>query len=318
MKENFLHFLSHTPSQIEINGTNIGLIDNISCMELDIITKTNHLFITYKPISENISAIPYTVKINSSNIPNCDNEHIKIIPFPNNNYDIIMKPFYYYQVSENNVLFNSSIDKYFVSVITDTLTNVTIYSGSSTMFHAKLPLFKAVKVELKKELIIVQGLIDENTYYLLIIDTNNFSTIHSDISHSIEIDDTYLSTLKKMETICHHAEVVKVQIATKSKEKFYVLENEQDKTINNYIIPLAFLQCIQVGDIENAKKFISNNYSNTTIQQFQEYFGNISEIYLNRHDLVPQYFNYTVKSNNWKNYNFIMDKNIILDIQEIL
>jgi len=229
-----------------------------------------------------------------------------------------MKPFYYYQVSENNVLFNSSIDKYFVSVITDTLTNVTIYSGSSTMFHAKLPLFKAVKVELKKELIIVQGLIDENTYYLLIIDTNNFSTIHSDISHSIEIDDTYLSTLKKMETICHHAEVVKVQIATKSKEKFYVLENEQDKTINNYIIPLAFLQCIQVGDIENAKKFISNNYSNTTIQQFQEYFGNISEIYLNRHDLVPQYFNYTVKSNNWKNYNFIMDKNIILDIQEIL
>ena len=78
MQENFLHFLSPVPSRIECNGKHFGFIDNEHEFELDLITKTNHIFISYIPISQENQSIPYTFKLNTDTAPSTTNEYIKI------------------------------------------------------------------------------------------------------------------------------------------------------------------------------------------------------------------------------------------------
>jgi hypothetical protein len=155
MQENFLHFLSDVPTNLECNGQNIGFIDNERIFELDLLTKTNHIFINYIPISQSQQSIPYTFKLNTENAPYSDNSYIKIIPFPNNHYDIIMIPFYYYQITDSEVLFNGTINKYFVSITNSKQTNITIFSGNTIVFNKNIDKIINVKVEKKEDVIVI-------------------------------------------------------------------------------------------------------------------------------------------------------------------
>ena len=134
MTKNFIHFLSETPCIISINGKEIGVIDNYNNLELDIITQCEKVFVTYSPISHKENYIPYTYVLNTREYPQSDNEYIKVIPFPSNHYDIIMKPFYYYQIEKSEILLNQTTGKYFVSIINDNLSRITIYSGTTMVF----------------------------------------------------------------------------------------------------------------------------------------------------------------------------------------
>lgn len=320
MKENFIHLLSITPCLVSINGKEIGAIDNINNFELDLITKTEKIFVTYTPISNQKNMLPYTFLLNIQDTPQTDNEYIKIVPFPNNNYDIIMKPFYYYQIDEAKVLLNHSLGNYYVSIITDTITRINIFSGASIVFTLNITTtLQDAQAELKKDLIIIKGIVDTDTYYLLVIDSSNFSILHNDISHSIEINENFYQSLKKLNNISHHAIVNKIDFENKSLDKFYVYEDNYATPPNDeLIIPRAFLECVIIQDIELAKSFLSPNYSNTQIIQFQNYFGNIKEIYLNRHLIKQSKINYTIFTNNkYKNYNFVMVDNKISDIEEV-
>lgn len=319
MKENFIHLLSETPCLISINGKDLGVIDNTNNFEIDLITKTEKLFVTYTPIINQKNMLPYTFLLNTIDSPKSDNEYIKIVPYPNNNYDIIMKPFYYYQIDEAKVLLNQSLGNYYVSIITDTITRINILSATSIVFTLNITTtLKEAKAESKKELIIIKGIVDNDTYYLLIIDSTNFSILHNDISHSIEVDDGFYQSLKKLNNISHHAIVNKIDFEKKSIEKFYVYEDNYATPPNDeLIIPRAFLECVIIQDIELAKNFLSPNYSNTQIIQFQNYFGDIKEIYLNRHLIKQGKINYTIFTNNkYKNYNFVMVDGKISDIEE--
>ena len=201
MKENFLHFISETPSIVSINGKHLGNIDNTSCLELDIITKTNNVFVTYLPISQSQNILPYTFSLRTLDYPSTENKYIKVVPFPNNNYDIIMKPLYYYQVSHTNVLFNNMVNKYFISIVSDNVCRITIFSGECIVFNINITPLQNVKVDEKNGFIIIEGIVDENNYYLLIIDSNNFEILYSDIVQSIEITYDNITSYKNMNTL---------------------------------------------------------------------------------------------------------------------
>jgi len=318
MKENFLHFISDTPCMLSINGEKVGNIDNVTHLEIDIVTKTNYAYITYEPITYKTQALPYTILLNTKDVPTTYNEHTRIVPFPNNNYDIIMSPFYYYHVIDSKVQFNGSVGKYFVSVVTDTATRVIIYSGLTIIFSTTLPVFSAVKVEETKNTIIIEGIVDEDNYYLLAVDTNNFEVIFSDFVQSIDKTSEDITLYKSVGTLCKHAIVNHINLNTKAKEEYYVFEdNTANTNINPLLIPQAFLECVKVSDEKSAKQFMSNKYSSTSIDNFKEYFGEINEIHINRHEINPHKLNYTIKSSSWRNYNFVMDNNLIEDIEEI-
>lgn len=318
MQENFLHFLSPVASRIECNGQHFGFIDNENTIELDLICKTNHIFISYIPISQDRQSIPYTVQINTENTPNTNNEYIKIVPFPNNHYDIIMKPFYYYQMADSTVLFNGNIDKYFISITTNTVTNITIFSGKTIVFNKNTKKIINVKVEKKEETIVITGIINDDNYLMLIVDTNNFNIIYEDIVQSIEDNSTSITSLKNINSIYDYSKVCKFNFSSKQSENYFVYNNRfEEHNIHPFLIPQAMLESIKVEDEHLAKSLLSNKYNTTTIQQLKSYFGDIKEIHFNRHQNNPYKVNYTIKSDKYRNYNFLIDNNIVCDIEEI-
>lgn len=317
MKENFLHFLSPVPCLVSINSEEIGNIDNEYNMELDIITKTENIYVSYTPISQKHNAMPYTFQLKTSDKISTDNEYISVIPYPENNFDIIMRPFYYYQINESRAILNETVDKYFVSIITDNISRITIFSGNTIIFNLNTPKLIEAKAEMKKNILTITGIIDDNTYYLLLINSQDLTIIYNDICHSIDMSDTEIQCYRRLSDLSSHAKVFKINLTDKNQDNYYVYD-EDNKTINSHqLIPQAFLECIQINDEMKAKSYLSNNLINTNLQQFKNYFGNINQIYLNRHNVKPGKLNYTIFTDRYKNYNFLLDNNKILDIEEL-
>jgi len=318
MQENFIHFLSKENCLLAINGKEIGLIDNKNNLELDIITKTDRIFVSYNTISNKKNMIPYTFQLNTAEPLNTDNEYIKVVPFPNNNYDVIMSPFYYYQIDNSQVLLNKQIGNYFISIVSDNSSKITIYSGASIVFTLNTIKLKSATVSQKKDILTIKGIVDEETYYLLILDSSNFTIIHNDISHSIEECDTDIQTLKNLKDIAHHSIVCKIDFESKTSQNYHVYENNFSAEPHSaLLIPKLFLECINTNDEEIAKKYLIDKYQSTPLSQFRNYFGDIKNIYLNRHLILQDKLNYTVFTNSYKNYNFIMENNKIKDIEEV-
>ncbi|MBE5738544.1 MAG: hypothetical protein E7354_02320 [Clostridiales bacterium] len=317
MKENFLHILSSVPCILAVNGEQIGTIDNKNVFEQDIITKTNQIFINYQPLCNEKSFIPYTVTIQTANHPICDSEYIQVVPFPNNHYDIIMKPFYYYEIKDAKVLFSKMTGPYFVSIISSNNTQITIYNNANIVFQTATPKLLNANAELKNEILVIRGIISDTEYYLILIDTSNFEIIHSDISHSIEEIEDNIQSLKYLRNPPHHAEVCKVSIKAKTKDIFYVYEKgNAETTSNKYLMPLYFLEGLKVNDENLCKCLLSQKLSSTPFQKFKNYFGKINDIHLNRHNTSPN-INYTILSDEYKNYDFIIDNGKITEIEEI-
>ena len=317
MKENFLHFLSDTPCSISINGHDIGTIDNINTFEQDILVDTEQIILEYKPISGDKLFIPYFATIKTKDYPHTDNEYIDIIPFPDNHYDIFLQPFYYNETREEKVLLNQNIDKYFVSITTGNNTNITIFSGASIVYKITVTRFTSASIDKKSNLLIIKGIINQEEYYLLVINTETFETIHNDISHSIEEDNTGLQSLKILKNTTHHAKVCKIEYSSQKKEIFYVYEDENIIVPNhNALIPLYFLEALSVNDTNMCNSLLSTHLQNTPLNRFKNYFGNIEGIYLNRHNVSPN-INYTIKNTTYKNYDFIINNGKIAEIEEI-
>ena len=317
MNKHFIHFLSNDPCMLTINGTPAGQIDHFSKFELDVLLNTNKVYVTYEPVSKDLPAIPYSFLIDTNCKNLCDNKYIKVVPFPNNHYDIIMNPFYYYQISESIVLYNGQVGKYFISITTDTETTITIYSGASIVFSHRIEKISAAKVSERHELLIITGVIDDKTYRLMIIDTQNFSIIHNDISHSIEENIEEITTIKKLNTLLNHLVVCKVKFMSKTSENFHVIDDSLNSTIDsNILLPMAFLQSIQIGDISSATNYLSNQLQKANIDQIKSYLGNFDEIYLNRHNVLPNKINYTLLGKEIHNFSFLIDDNKITEIIE--
>ncbi len=316
MKENYLHFLSKTPCAVSINGYRVGTIDNESTFELDVNTKTDKIFVNYEPISNKQNCLPYLALLNTFSTPTTDNQYIEVVPFPSNHYDIIMKPFYYYELKDAKVLLNKTFGNYFVSIISSHYTTVTVYSGSSIAFQTNIPLLSNATAMLKKDLLIIKGIISDEEYYLLILNTKDFEIIFSDIVHSIDETDNYIEALKKLHNLPHHAVVCKVEYNPYKKEIFNAYEKEQNTPINKYFIPLYFLDALKIGDEKLVKTMLSNELLNSPLSKFESYFGHIQNVYFNRH-YTGKDVNITIKTTGYKNYNFSIIDNKISDIDEV-
>ncbi len=318
MKENFLHFLSTIPSSISINGKALGLIDNKNVFEYDVLTDTKQIYINYEPVCNTQNYLPYTAILETWDTPTTDNQYIEVIPFPENNYDILLKPFYYYELKESKILLSKSIGNYFVSIRATNTTFVTIFSGAAIVMETTIPKCTTARAELRENILIIEGVIKQNEYYILVVNTTDFSIIHSDMSHSIEYDISSIQTLKYLYNLPRNAEVCKIDIKALNKEKFYVYEKNAPKyPTNNFLTPYYFLEGLMVGDNSYVKSLLGNNICDTPLEKLKSYFGNIHKIYPNRHLGGTQTINYTIKGDNYKNYNFILNNNKIIEIEEI-
>ena len=318
MKKNFIHLLTEVPGSIYINGALLGLIDNKQTMELDVITNCEKIYVNFQPISDKNNYIPYTYILHTQEQVYCDNENVKVIPFPEHQWDIIMKPCAYNEIIESSPLLCKNIGNYYISMINNTKTNIYIYEGQNIVLTTTIPLCQNAKVELQKSLIIIEGIIQKDTYYLMVIDTKDFKIIYSGKSQTIEKTDLTIKSLENMNDILKHSKITKIDLLSKSIEEYYVYSHENDKIyIDKLYIPKAIIENILINDDKELHKLMSQKFQNTTSKQMREYFGNIQDIYLNRHLTSGNIVNYTIYTNNtYKNYSFLIEDNKVLDILE--
>jgi hypothetical protein len=172
-------------------------------------------------------------------------------------------------------------------------------------------------VEYLYENIIVEGASNDN-YYLLIIKSDDMKILFDSNCQSIEKDNDTIECLTKLNDISKTAEVNKINLKDKKIDKYYVYQfDEEIKPTSDILIPMNFLESIKIGDENVAKKLLSDSFSSANISTLNNYFGNFNEIYLNRHCNKVGIFNYTIKCDTFKNYDFIIENNKIIDIQEV-
>ena len=318
MQKNFIHFLSKVPTNIYINGTYLGLINNQDCMELDIITNTEKIYVQNQPISNDKNYIPYTYILDTNNNVKSTNKNIQIIPFPNNQWDIIMEPLIFNQMQESKILLNKNISNYYISAINNIETTIYVYSGQNILINKVIPLLTNIKVEILKSLMVIEGIIDNNTYYLLVLDLDTLNTLISGTYQSIQINENGIQVLQKTNNLPQYLKIIKFDLLSKNIEYYYTYSN--DNVINTkckYYLPKLLLQSIIAQDNTTIHQLLSDKYANTNAKQLQSYFGQIDEIYLNRHSIKNEIINYTILSDNiYKNYDFVCHDGIILDIIE--
>lgn len=318
MQENFFHILSKVPCEININGANLGLIDNVSNFELDFITRTDKIYVNFTPISYSKNSLPYTVQLNTANVITCENQNVQIIPFPNNHYDVIFEPFEYLNTSANQTILLKNFSKYSVAIVNSISTQINIFSNNNIVKSIEIPYVTTAKASEKKDLIIIECVIDKDNYYLVIINSGNLEVLYNNAVQSIEVTDNEISSYRNLDDISNHAEIFKIQIDNKNIEKYYVYK---DNTCHNpksmVLIPEDFLECLKVDDENKCRMLLASNLSSTPLEKFRNYFGDVKNIYFNRHANFYDKLNYTIQTNSYKNYNFIMQNNQIKDIEEV-
>ncbi len=321
MQENFIHFLSIEPAIININSKELGIINNTTILEQDIITNCKTIYVTYTPISNNNIYMPYTFQLNTENNVYSNSTNIQIIPYPNQQWDIILRPIEYSKTEDTKTILSKTIDKYYISAINNNKTSIFIYSNQNIVFSKTTQLLSNIKVDIQKNTIIIEGVIDNNSkekYYILVIDTSTFSIMYEDICESIDISNESIKTAKNIHDIQNHIKINKIDFLSKSHDIYYTYPENNDINIQNtHLIPKAFMQCLIAHDERKLRMYLSSKYKETTLQQLNHYFGNIDDIHLNRHTHTQGVINYTILSDGkYKNYDFIVEDNTIIDIIE--
>lgn len=318
MTANFLHLISSKPCSMSVNGKYLGTIDNLNDFEFDMICNTNRVFLDYNPISENNEYLPYTAMIECSSGVSTQNKNVKIIPFANNHTDILFEPYKYYSCNGSTLIFSKNIGKFYVSITNDNNSIINIFGSASLLLNKSINQITSANVDLKKDILIIEGIVSNDEYYILLFDTAKAEIIFEDIVHSISNKNNEIEILKNLKDISHHSLVCKVDFDSKTSQKYYVYENNIcTYSTSEELIPMDFLQCLKIGDESKAKTILHNNLVNTDFTYFKNYFGDFDSIYLNRHEFIKNKLNYTLIGTKTKNYNFIMEDNKIIDIEDI-
>lgn len=310
--------MSKVPCFFSINGKYLGDIDNKNTFEIDIIQKCEKILIDYHPTSESEKYIPYSSIIQSTNNLSCSNNNVKIIPFPDNHYDLYFSPFEYLSSTQTKNVFSKNLGKHYITVSNDNRSHISIFNNVSLVLNKNIECLNAINASTKKDLIIIEGVKSKDEYYILIFDTNKQEILLEDTVHSINQQENSIDTIKNIHDQSHHSLVQKLIIETKELQKYYVYEDNICTNPKAYeLIPLDFLECLKVHDFAKAKTYLHHTLVNSQMSDMEDYFGKYNDIFLNRHYFKQDKLNYTLVGKNMKNYNFLMEEGRIKDIEEV-
>ena len=322
MKDFSVHIKSTDAANIFINGTFVGLLDNYENFSLDLQVYCESLVVTKQPISKQKKFfLPYTVKLSfENNVPVCDSDFIKIVPYKFNEYDVVLLPCDVKSHKPLNKIYDDFVENLNLVVVNDGQSYVNLYLVNVLKFSTTIQEINAITCEKQNNYIVIKGATLAGNYYLLVIDENGFMPIFNSEVHKIETNGTQIKTLKKINDIAKHAQVnvLDLQNGTNNQEYYVYLNDEAVICESPKLIPYAFLQALKVKNYELAKQYLSQNLNNkTTDEHLNQYFTNLQEIYYNNYNTNENLVNYTIFANNYKSYDFSIVNNKIDDIEQV-
>lgn len=317
MKDYFIHFVSPVPYSLNINGEYVDLVDNISKFSIDIIVSGSQtLYFSYLPYDEKNIFLPYTQALQIKN--DCiasESENIEIVPYKNNHFDIILKPIKYLEKADSEIIYEESFGKINLLISNDETSHIYLYDNGKIVLNKTIDILKNVEVEKINNNLVIKGYFENQNYFLLVINLDNYDIVIEETCDSIEKANNKLKLIKSVKDLACHGKVSTLDLDTNKVEEYNVYLNPEPTITNNrYLIPLAFLESLKIKNYTLAKSYLSPTMQNAEIDQFNEFFGEIKNIYFDRHNYQNKNVFYTVFSKKYVSYEFILKNNKIEEI----
>ena len=321
MKDFSIHILSSDAGNIYINGKFVGLLDNLDNFSIDLKVYSKTLVITKEPISnEKKLLLPYTVKISFESNIKSDSELLEIVPYKNNEYEILLKACDVKHYKPLTKIFDEEIDGFNVVVVNDGNSYINIYKNGILKWSDATMEINNITCEHKNNKIIIKGITLNANYYLIVLN-ENFEVLFNGEAEKIEQDDYQIKLLKKINDIAKHAIVKTINYTDEQPVEDYYVYLKPDAVItdNTKLIPYAFLEAVKVKNYSLAKQYLSAELNlKTKNEHLENYFQNLKNIYYNSYNNNNYVINYTILcDNNYKSYDFTVFNNKIEDIEEV-
>jgi len=330
MSNIFLHFLSDFPVLIKVNERELGLIEN-SNDTLSIEANGNQDLLLYVfPVADKSSftSIPYLVKIQiEDNIPTCSNPFVEITDYEHTHFEIKFNPMQVQTHKKAVMIDNIQLqDDIIVSIFDDGIYNLEINTKNKLY---KFPLSEKIfdykfeyYIENETSFLVLEGKNIQNQCFLLVF--SNFICNLEIVADSIEHTKTEITVLNYQNDIAKHGVVQKYKLDKNhfilSDEYTVFLDEKPHTPKDSKIIPWAFAEALNIGDINLARTFLEKGLNNTLNDELlNTFFGNYSEIkwnrYLNQPDTLC--FIYDGNPRKTKTYRFEIINNKISNITEL-
>ncbi len=312
-----LHFQSNTPCSIFINGNNVGIIDNEKTFFIDIICYAQSLIVSADPITKNNCYISNTFKL--SNINNTiisSSQFVKVVPFVNNNYDVIIS--FASQTINNQMLtvFNKVLNGYSVMVTNTSQSILSIFKNDKNLTCVTIDTLCDINCQYVNDMIIV-GAKQKNKWFQYVFDTTSNLPLLNGTYIKVEQTETTIKCLQPLNDFFNHGIVYELNLNKKEVTSYSVFISNKQLNICTQLIPHAFLECIKANNFKKAKQFLDYTLGEIPHEKLTSYFNEIINIYYNCYFFDANQINYTIETNlGFKNYTFTVLNNTICEIEE--
>lgn len=297
--EYFLKIKTSFDTLLQIDKFNYTLNEN-NFVTLKINIKENESFtITSEPLNQTNSLIfPYKIYI--QNINNKLEIKSGNIDYYNylNNYIIYLKKFE--AIKDMNILASSQNYSVFNTYCTNVATINNCYNLNE--------LFNSINIKKvnNNNCILLRN---KTKTYIIVLHNNDI--IFKDYYDEIKTDKN-IEIFSKINDIAKHAIVTKIENNNISK-KFVYANNSPNVIKNDKLIPLAFIQALNIDNLKLCKFYLSNNIKEVcNLENLHSYFGNFKKIepILEENSLVLFY-----EDKSFKIINFELENHKIKKIE---
>jgi len=246
----------------------------------------------------------------ATSFENITSSSVEKIPYKNNHYDLIFSPGSS-PSSHQKIILNKKYKNTIFKLANDQQTYINIdkvnYSHKSFC-----PLLINVQFETKDDVVIIKGYTQSKEIYLLLFNCKTNTVILENLFNEVETSATKIKAAKKHSQLLEYGEIYSFDLSTKKLENYNVHLTKQNYNItDDNLIVLAFLECLMNNDFNNAKLFLTKK--DIKNEFLLSYFGKIDKIYF---DGYSPGTNFTIKSDKYRSFSFILENGKIAEIEE--
>ncbi len=315
--KNIIHFRADYDTIIHIDGQMAGICNKENCV--DIIPQKDKMYVTFSTPNMLSQAMCF---YDLCNTPCCDNEYIECIPYMNRHYDCYYHPIRYRDRCMEKILYSIIIGKLFISVIgkdKNCVSTLSIFDNNHPKFSYDIAPYDDIECSLfGKTLVCISK--KDNKYHFMCIDTNDYTIKQNYICDHINVQKNIIRTLQYLDDLVGQGIVCNYDTTSNMEcESYPIYRNKKAYDVtDNQLVPYALLMCIKADNIKHAKSLLAPQIANASDDKLKEYFGKIQSIFPDPYTQNKNHFYYTIKNEKYQKYDFTVENNKILDINEIV
>lgn len=311
MSSIYTHLKSNIPCIVYANGEYLGISKKRE--SLDLLISNKEVYFNISPVG---NFYPYTLHL--VNVNQCieTTNNCLLVPYYNNNYDIILKNMKIHENTPTTTLVNTTINSITVTILNGINSSITIYDDGKIVYSDVLKLLDKANATMVQNNLVVKGFTTEKEYFVLILD-KEYNLVYSGYFDTLDETNNILTGFTNLYDMAKHGHVCEIDLNnTKELKDYFVVKENQNFTETKELVPQAFLEAIKVKNYNLAKNYLSPSLANASNDHFQSYFGNIQDIYYNIYNNANP-INYTIYNGEYRFFNFSVKGNKIVDIEEV-